>query len=70
MAEECEHLSKCGFFKNFKANPEVVQKGWIRMYCSDFDRSEQCVRKKIRKETGSPPPDNMTPTGVLIGRNT
>lgn len=68
MQDKCEHLRKCGFFIQFKGNPEVVKEGWIRMYCSDRQKSENCVRKKIRQETGAPPPDNMTPTGVLIGR--
>lgn len=66
MAESCELLEKCGFFKNFKGNSEVVKNGWIRMYCSDKIKSETCKRKEIRKTTGKPPEDNMAPTGKLI----
>lgn len=62
----CEILEKCGFFKNFKANTEVVKQGWIRMYCQTAEKSERCQRKKIRRETGTPPPDNMAPTGDII----
>jgi hypothetical protein len=66
MTDQCEHLDKCGFFQNFKGNPLVVQQGWIRMYCSSKVKSDKCKRKEILKETSVSPPDNMTPTGVLI----
>jgi hypothetical protein len=65
MSESCEFLDHCGFFINFRGNVEVVKNGWIRMYCSDIEKSDKCERKKIRKSTGSSPPDNMSPTGVL-----
>jgi len=28
--------------------------------------SEKCERKKIRKQTGKPPADNMAPTGKML----
>jgi hypothetical protein len=64
--ESCEFLPKCGFFHNFKANAEVIQQGWARMYCQTGEKAEKCVRKKIRLETGQAPPDNMSPTGCMI----
>ena len=66
MKEKCELLEKCGFFLNYKANTEAVIKSWISMYCDDKEKSEKCERKKIRKQTGKPPADNMTPTGKLL----
>lgn len=64
--QECEFLSKCGFFKNFQGNPEVIKQGWVRMYCENSEKSEKCQRKSYRKKTGSPPADNMSPTGKII----
>lgn len=66
MKEKCELLEKCGFFKNFKGNTEVVKAGWIRLYCEDKAKSENCERKKICKKIGQPPHDNMAPTGKIL----
>jgi hypothetical protein len=66
MTEKCELLEKCGFFLNFKANTEVVKQGWIRNFCESQEKSERCERKKIRKQTGKPPADNMAPTGKKL----
>jgi len=66
MGEKCELLEKCGFFLNFQGNSEVVKQGWIRNFCESKEKSEKCERKKIRKETGKPPTDNMAPTGRLL----
>lgn len=66
MSEKCELLEKCGFFINFNGNVDVVKEGWIRAFCENHEKSEQCERKKIRKQTGMPPVDNMAPTGRLL----
>ena len=66
MEKRCENLVKCGFFMNYSGNNEVIKQGWIRMYCENYDKSEKCERKKMKKKTGSPPPDNMTPTGKFL----
>ncbi len=66
MLVKCELLDKCGFFLNFKGNTEVIRQGWIKLYCESKDKSETCVRKQIRKQTGKPPADNMTPTGKML----
>jgi hypothetical protein len=66
MSLNCELLEKCGFFANHKGNTEVVREGWIRMFCESLEKSELCERKKIRRQTGQPPPDNLTPTGKLL----
>ena len=66
MSEKCELLETCGFFLNFKGNPEVLHAGWINLYCESKEKSEKCKRKEIRKQTGKAPPDNMTPSGKII----
>ena len=66
MSEKCELLNTCGFFINFRGNTEVVKPGWIKMFCESKEKSEKCKRKEIRKQTGKPPVDNMTPTGKML----
>ena len=66
MSEKCELLETCGFFLNFKGNPEVLHAGWINLYCESKEKSEKCKRKEIRKQTGKASPDNMTPSGKII----
>lgn len=66
MPQQCELLEKCGFFLNFKGNPEAITESWIRLYCESLEKSEHCERKRIRRETGKPPADNMAPTGRMI----
>jgi hypothetical protein len=66
MSENCELLSKCGFFTNFKANSEAIKQGWVKMFCENKEKSEKCKRKEIRKQTGTPPADNMSPTGKML----
>lgn len=66
MPKKCELLDKCGFFLNFIGDSEVLQQGWIKMYCEDKEKSEKCERKKIREKTGAPPADNMVPTGKML----
>lgn len=63
---KCELIETCGFFLNFRSHTEVVKQLTIDLYCNDLELSELCERKKIRKQTGEPPPDNMSPTGNLL----
>jgi hypothetical protein len=66
MTQECELLQKCGFLADYRGNTEVIKAGWIQMYCSSLEKSETCERKKVRKRTGAPPPNNMTPSGKML----
>ena len=66
MSEKCALLNQCGFFLNFKGNSEVIKNNWIRIFCESNDKAEKCKRKEIRKQTGNPPEDNMSPTGKLL----
>jgi methyl-accepting chemotaxis protein len=64
--EPCEFLETCPFFKKYHGNLEVIKAGWINLYCKNKAKSEECARKRFRKEKGTPPPDNMTPIGTFI----
>ena len=66
MAETCPNLHNCGFFKNFGGNADVIKEGWKNMYCNNLQKSDACKRKQYKKLNGTPPPDNMAPTGKLI----
>jgi len=66
MAEKCELIDICGFFLSFGKHSETVKQGWTIMFCGDIEKSEKCERKKIKKRTGKPPADNMTPTGQML----
>ena len=66
MSEKCDLLEKCGFFKHYNKTIEVLEKAWVIMYCESKETSEQCERKKIRREKGFPPVDNMAPTGEIL----
>jgi len=64
--EPCEFLETCPFFKKYSGNLEVIKEGWINLYCKNKAKSEQCARKRYRKEKGVPPPENMTPIGTFL----
>ena len=66
MTQNCEMLKNCRFFKNYHGNSEVIREGWVSLFCESQEKSEKCKRKLIRKETGKPPPDNLSPTGKLL----
>ena len=66
MSEQCERIEKCGFFINYQGNSEVTKQGWLTMYCASQERAAQCKRKAMFKQTGSPPADNMAPTGTML----
>ena len=66
MTQECEFVNQCGFYANFSSNTQVIKESWIKLYCESKEVSELCERKIIRHRTGSPPVDNMSPTGKLL----
>jgi len=65
MANECELLEKCGFFKKYEGTKELACKGFMKKYCKGSEQ-DQCKRKQYRKEHGKPPSDDMMPNGQLI----
>jgi hypothetical protein len=62
---DCEMLGNCGFFKTY-CKSETVSNGFTALYCRNKDKSENCERKLYRKKNGTPPPDNMAPTGKML----
>jgi len=66
MKKSCEKLDTCRFFQTYKGSSLVQLESWFKNYCSNQAASENCVRKKIFKQTGETPADNMSPTGELL----
>ena len=66
-AENCVLLEKCGFFKKFGNNKDYTTQGFIELYCKGPKQNE-CVRKKYREEHGTPPSDDMMPTGEMMSQ--
>ena len=62
MEKECELLVKCGFFKKYESTKDLVCKGFISMYCKG-PKMDECKRLEYRKTHGTPPSDDMMPTG-------
>jgi len=66
MPDQCGHLETRGFFQSYRIQSEVVKQTWIQMFCMSKQGSQNCERRRKRAETGMPPVDNKTPTGVLL----
>lgn len=64
MAEECENLKNCGFFKEHSGVSDLACTWYVREYCNG-PRQDQCKRKSYKKEHGVPPSDDMLPNGQI-----
>ncbi|MBN1124116.1 MAG: hypothetical protein JXA82_03850 [Sedimentisphaerales bacterium] len=65
MGTECELLANCGFFKKFQNTRDLACQGFIKQYCKG-PKMDECKRKLFRQKHGSPPPDEMMPTGQTM----
>jgi hypothetical protein len=65
MENDCELLSKCGFFKKYADTKELACKGFISQYCQG-PKQKECKRMEYRLKHGIPPSDDMMPTGQII----
>ena len=65
MPQECELLAKCGFFKKYQDIKDLACKGFISRYCRG-PRQDECKRKQYRQEHGTPPSDDMMPSGQMM----
>lgn len=65
MAQECEHLNTCGFFKKYQSTKDLACKGFIAGYCKG-QKMDQCKRKEYRTQHGKPPSDDMMPSGQIV----
>ena len=68
MADQCELLESCGFFKAHADSNDLACKGFIQQYCRG-SRMDQCARKQYRMKHGAPPPDDMMPNGSTITKS-
>ena len=64
MSEDCELLANCGYFRKYQNTKEVLCQGFIRQYCKGPLQVE-CKRMEYRKQHGTPPPDEMMPSGHM-----
>ena len=62
---ECEKLAKCGFIRKYKDSKSMACKGFIHQYCNG-PKQEQCKRKEYSIANGTPPSDEMLPSGKMI----
>ena len=62
---ECELLATCGFFQKYQKSLDLACKGFISSYCKG-DKMEECHRKLYRQKNGSPPDDDMLPSGQMM----
>jgi len=67
MDKKCDLINECAYFQFYEEQRSMAIDVWKKLFCMNISKSEKCERKKIRKETGEPPPDNMSPTGELLG---
>jgi len=65
MAQECELLGSCGFFKKYQTTNELACRGLIQNYCKG-PKMDQCKRKEYRQQHGKPPSDDMMPSGQMM----
>jgi hypothetical protein len=65
MNQECELLVKCGFFKKYQAVKDLACKGFILQYCKG-PKMNDCKRMEYRRINGTPPSDDIMPSGQMI----
>ena len=63
---ECPIIHKCGFFREFSGDSDVVKQGWVSMYCHSELGQPTCKRLQYLNEHGESPPPNMSPTGKML----
>ena len=67
MAQECELLAQCGFFKKYNTTKQLACRGFIAQYCKGAQMN-QCKRKEFRRKNGIAPSDDMMPTGQMMAK--
>jgi hypothetical protein len=65
MAQECELLESCGFFKKYQPTNDLACRWLIQQYCQGPKMTE-CKRMEYHLEHGMPPSDDMLPSGGMI----
>ncbi len=62
---DCPNLEKCGFVKKYGGIKSLAVKGFIAMYCKS-PKQDECKRKEFKVKNGTPPPDEMMPSGMMM----
>jgi len=62
---ECDILPRCGFFKKHGTSHQLVCQSLIIKYCKGSEM-QNCKRLEYNKNYGTPPPDNMLPSGLML----
>lgn len=63
VAMECEFLQGCAFFNKYKEILGPAYDGFVIIYCKG-KKMEECKRRQYRIEHGTPPFDEMLPSGA------
>lgn len=63
----CELLEACGFFKKYQDSINLACRVFLDTYCLG-PKMNECKRKEYREKFGSPPPEDMLPTGYSMTR--
>ena len=66
--ERCELFEKCKFINRFATHPRVIESGWIKSYCMNWDKSEECERKvsTITSDCNCQPSADLGPDGDYL----
>jgi len=62
---DCELLGTCGFFQKYSNSLDMACRGFIKTFCKGGEM-EKCARKLYRAEHGTPPEDDMMPSGQMM----
>ncbi len=62
--DNCELLATCGFFKKYAGVQSIACARMTKDYCKG-PKMNECKRKEYRKQHGTPPPDDMMPSGNM-----
>jgi hypothetical protein len=64
--ETCDRLETCCFFKKYRDRHVATCERLIGEYCNSPEKSLSCARKRIFRETGAPPSDDVLPNGADV----
>jgi hypothetical protein len=65
MKKTCEIFKTCSYIKKFGNRKDVLKNAWLSCLCHGKGEEECCQRVEFFHENNNPPPDNLTPLGVV-----
>lgn len=66
MSEVCGKIGICGYFKKYSETGKASHQSYIKSYCCG-PRHGACEREVYRKAFDAVPPDELMPSGALVG---